>query len=130
MIILKSIDVEDEIRKALTDYLTVYVRPLPKSFVVPSILIEQMGGTTQNTIDTFNVRLSCRATTDAEAIDLLNTALGVLVHQGKTQFGALRYSIQNSSAVWGNDPIRPDLKLATAMVQVIAHKESFEIEES
>ena len=130
MIILKSIDVEDEIRKALTDYVPVYVRPLPEGFAVPSVLIEMMGGTTENTIDTFNVRLSSRANTDAEALELLNIAVGVLDHQGKTQFGALRYTVQNSLASWGNDPIRPNLKLATAMVQVIAHKESFDIEES
>ena len=130
MIILKSIDIEDEIRKALMDYIPVYVRPLPEGFAVPSVLIEMMGGTTENTIDTFNVRLSSRANTDAEALELLNIAVGVLDHQGKAQIGALRYTIQNSLASWGNDPIRPNLKLATAMVQVIAHKESFEIEES
>ena len=58
MIINKSIDIEDEVRKALTDYITVYVRPLPEKFTVPSVLIEQMGGTTENTIDNFMIRLS------------------------------------------------------------------------
>ena len=61
MIINKSIDIEDEIRKALTDYLTVYVRPLPENFSTPSVLVEMLGGTSVNLIDTFTVRLSSRA---------------------------------------------------------------------
>ena len=130
MNINKSIDIEDEVRKALTDYITVYVRPLPEKFTVPSVLIEQMGGTTENTIDSFLVRLSARATTEAEALELANVAVGILERQCAVQFGALRHMSQNSLASWGNDPIRPDLKLATATVQVIAHKESFDIEES
>lgn len=130
MNILKSIDIEDEIRKALTDYITVYVRPLPESFAVPSVLIEQMGGTTENTIDKFTVRLSARASTEEEALNLANVAVGLLDHQARSQFGALRSASQNSLASWGNDPIRPDLKLVTATVQVIAHKESFDIDES
>ena len=71
MIIYRSIDIEEEIRLALKDYLTVYVRPLPENFSTPSVLIELMGGTTDNTIDTFLVRFSSRAKTDAEALDLL-----------------------------------------------------------
>lgn len=125
-----SIDIEDEVRKALTDYITVYVRPLPETFAVPSVLIEQAGGTTENTIDNFLVRLSARASTEEEALKLVNVAVGLLDHQARSQFGALRFASINSLASWGNDPIRPDLKLATATVQVVAHKESFDIEES
>lgn len=130
MIIYRSIDVEDEIRKALKDYFTVYLRPLPEKFSTPSVLIELMGGTTFNTIDLFTVRFSARAKTDAEALDLLRTLLGVLDNQTKTQFGELRFSIEQNLISWGTDPVRPDLKLCTATVQVIAHKEKFEIDES
>ena len=130
MDILISVDIEDEVRKALTDYITVYVRPLPEGFITPSVLVEQMGGTTENTIDKFIVRLSARASTEEEALTLANIAVGILVRQARDQFGALRSASQNSLMSWGNDPIRPDLKLATATVEVIAHKESFDIDES
>lgn len=130
MIIYRSVDIEDEIRKALKDYFTVYVRPLPENFTTPSVLIELMGGTSANTIDTFTVRFSARAKEDAEAIDLIRTLLGVLKHQTTEQFGELRFSNEQNLTSWGNDPIRPDLKLCTATIQVIAHKESFEIDES
>lgn len=130
MIIYRSIDIEEEIRLALKDYLTVYVRPLPENFSTPSVLIELMGGTTDNTIDTFLVRFSSRAKTDAEALDLLRTLLGILEHQAKGQFGELRFSIEQNLISWGTDPVRQDLKLCTATVNVIAHKQKIEIEES
>lgn len=127
MNILKSIDIEDEIRIALKDYVTAYVRPLPENFTVPSVLVEQMGGSGANTIDGFVVRLSARAKTDAEANDLIRTALAVLEAQSQAQFGKLRYSTENSLASWGSDPVRPDLKLCTATVQAYAHKEPLTI---
>lgn len=127
MNILKSIDIEDEIRIALKDYVTAYVRPLPENFTVPSVLVEQMGGSGANTIDGFVVRLSARAKTDAEANDLIRTALAVLEARSKAQFGKLRYSTENSLASWGSDPVRPDLKLCTVTVQAYAHKEPLTI---
>ena len=130
MIINKSIDIEDEIRKALTDLLTVYVRPLPKDFVTPSILVELLGGTSTNLVDTFTVRLSSRAEEESDALELLRTALGVLEYQTKNQFGLLRFSTEQALMNWGNDPVRPDLCLCQATVQVVAHKEQVEIEES
>lgn len=130
MIINKSIDIEDEIRKALTDLLTVYVRPLPKDFVTPSILVELLGGTSTNLVDTFTVRLSSRAEEENDALELLRTALGVLEYQTKNQFGLLRFSTEQALMNWGNDPVRPDLCLCQATVQVVAHKEQVEIEES
>lgn len=129
MIINKSIDIEDEIRKALTPTIKTYVRPLPKDFEIPSILVEQMGGTSENLIDTFTVRLSSRATEEAEALDLIKTALGVLEYQAKNQFGFLRFSTEQNLSNWGNDPVRPDLCLCQATVQVVAHKIQVEIEE-
>lgn len=130
MIIYRSIDIEDEIRKAIGDYVTAYVRPLPDNFDVPSVLVELMGGTSENTIDSFTVRISARATTDAEALETLRNALGILKHQSKEQIGGIRYTAENNLMSWGNDPIRPDLKLCSATVTAIAHKESVEISDS
>ena len=130
MKIYRSVDIEDEVRQALSPYATVYVRPLPANFPTPSTLIECVGGTSKDTIDTFSVKLSTRAKTDAEANEELRTVLGILEMQAKNQVGALRFSTENSLASWGSDPIRPDLKLCTATVIVVAHKESFTINES
>lgn len=125
--ILRPCDIEDEIRKALTDYLTVYVRPLPENFQTPSILVTATGGNSQKTIDTFMVVLDSRAETDAEADELLRNALGILEAQTANQFGALRNITINSLANWGSDPVRPDLKLRTMSVLVTAHRESLTI---
>jgi hypothetical protein len=130
MVINKSIDIEDEIRKAIGDVVQTYVRPLPENFVTPSILIELIGGTSENLIDTFTVRLSSRAEEDSDALDLLRTALGVLEYKAKNQFGFLRFSTEQNLMNWGTDPVRPDLCLCQATVQVVAHKEQVEIEES
>lgn len=130
MKILRPVDIEEQIRLALTNYITVYARPLPAKFTTPNILIAVVGGTSSKTIDTFMVQLAARAKTDEEAYEYLSTAIGVLEEQTKAQFGALRYVNINSLASWGNDPVRPDLKLATATVLVTAHRESFEISES
>lgn len=128
MIIYRSEDIEEEVRLALKDYFTVYVRPLPAHFQVPSLLITAAGGNTRNTIDTFTVTISARAETDAEACELLRTALGTLEAEGQKQTGALRNVTINSLATWGSDPARPDLKLCTATVLVIAHREQINIE--
>ena len=130
MVINKSIDIEDEIRKAIGDYVTTYVRPLPANFTTPSILIEMVGGTSENLIDTFTVRLSSRAEEETDALNLLRTALGVLENKSKNQFGFLRFSTEQNLMNWGNDPVRPDLCLCQATVLVVAHKEQVEIEES
>lgn len=127
MKILKPTDIEEEIRLALKDHVAVYVRPLPKSYTLPNVLIQAAGGTTSNTIDTFTVSIDARAETDAEAYDTLATVLGLLETQSQNQAGALRNVSINSLARWGNDPARPDLKLCTATVLVTAHRIPFEI---
>ena len=127
MNILRPVDIEDEIRKAMKDYLTVYVRPLPANFTTPSILVTAAGGSSENTIDTFTVVLDARAETDEEAYTLIRTAQGLLEAQAHSQVGALRNVSINSLARWGNDPARPDLKLCTLTVLVTAHRESFNI---
>lgn len=130
MNILKPVDIEEEIRTALKDYVTVYARPLPEKYTLPNVLITAAGGSSSDTIDTFTVSIDARAETDAEAFDLLSTTLGLLENQAAKQVGALRKVIINSLARWGNDPVRPDLKLCSATVLVTAHRQSFTITES
>lgn len=129
MNISRPVDIENEIRLALKDYITIYCRPLPAAFVTPSILVTATGGNTADTIDTFTVVLDARAETDAEAYDLLSTAIGLLENQTAQQVGALRSVNINSLARWGTDPARPDLKLATATVLMTAHREPFTVPE-
>lgn len=125
MKILRPTDIEDEIRKALADYFTVYVRPLPKNFTVPSLLITATGGTTANTVDTFTVTIDARAETDAEADALIRNAIGVLEEVAKNQIGALRFADLNALANWRTDPVRPELKMRTATSRVVAHREEY-----
>lgn len=130
MNILKPVDIEDEIRNALKDFITTYCRPLPADYSLPNVLVTATGGSSSNTIDTFTVVLDARAETDAEAFDVLSTALGLIEAQASLQVGALRNVMINSLARWGSDPVRPDLKLCTATVLVTAHRQSLTINES
>ena len=113
-----------------TDSMTVYVRPLPEKFTTPCILVTATGGSSTNEIDSFNVTLDARATTDEESYSLIRTAQGILEAQGSNQFGAIRNVSINSLARWGSDPVRPDLKLSTLTVIVTAHREEIAINES
>lgn len=130
MNILRPTDIEEQIRLALAEHFTAYVRPLPATYTLPNVLITATGGRTANTVDTFTVVLDVRAETDAEAYETLSNALGVLEVQAQAQTGALRNVTINSLARWGADPVRPDLKLCTATVLVTAHREAYEIGES
>lgn len=127
MIINKSIDIENEVRLALTDYLTAYCRPLPADYALPNILITQVGGTDASKIDTFGVVLDSRAMTEAEALDYLNTAVGILKAVAKAQTTALRHITVNSSGSWGVDPVRPDLAMCSARLEVVAHQNIMEV---
>ena len=127
MIINRSIDVEDEVRQALSGHIKAYCRPLPKDFTVPSILVQQVGGTDANTIDSFEVVLDARAETDAEANEALRNAIGILKAVAANQTTALRHVSVNSSGSWGNDPVRPDLAMCSARIRVIAHEERTEV---
>lgn len=128
MKVLRNVDIENEVRLALSDYFMTYVRPLPEKFLVPSVTIRAAGGQSENTIDSFTVVLDARAKEDADSYELLRTALAVLEKQAQSQFGALRNVKVNSLGSWGNDPVRPDLALSSATVQVTAHREEIEIE--
>lgn len=127
MIYRESIDVEDEIRKALESYLTVYCRPLPANYAVPHILVTQVGGTDSQTIDTFAVVLDSRAKTEAEAIAYLNKAKGILREVARLQTTALRHVTVNSSGSWGVDPVRPDLSMCSARLEIVAHQTTKEV---
>lgn len=127
MTINKSIDVENEVRTALTDYQTVYCRPLPAEYDLPHILVTQVGGTDYQTVDTFEVVLDSRAETEAEALDYLNTAIAILKQVAREQTTALRYVTVNSSGSWGNDPVRPDLAMCSARLSIVAHQQSMEV---
>ena len=127
MIINKSIDIEEEIRSALLEYQTAYCRPLPAEYTLPHILITQVGGQTVQTIDTFYVVLDSRAETEAAALDYLNTAIGILKQVAKEQTTAIRHVTVNSSGSWGNDPVRPDLAMCSARLDVVAHQTIKEI---
>lgn len=129
MNILKPVDIEEQIRLALVGYLTVYCRPLPASFSTPCILVTAAGGSSRDQVDTFTVSIDARAETDAEAYDTLATAIGILEEQASQQAGALRNATINSLARWGNDPVRPDLKLCTATMIVTAHRDAVTVPE-
>ena len=129
MNILRPYDIEEQIRLALAEYFTTYVRPLPATYSLPCLLITAAGGRSGNTIDTFTVSIDARAETDAEAYELLSNALGVLEVQASNQVGAIRNVTINSLARWGTDPVRPDLKLCSATVLMTAHREAHEIPE-
>lgn len=127
MIIDISYDIEDEVRKALSPFFEVYVRPLPATYGLPCILVQQVGGTELNKIDTFDVVLDIRAATNGDAMVTMRSAIGVLKAVAKNQTTALRYVEINSSGSWGNDPVRPDLCMCSARLRIVAHIESTEV---
>lgn len=129
IVISKSIDIEDEVRKALSPYIRTYCRPLPMNYVLPNILVSQVGGVDSNTIDTFTVVIDARADTEADASDTLRTAVGLLKAIAKAQTTKLRHIVVNTSGSWGADPVRPDLAMFSATLLITAHEENANIEE-
>ena len=125
--IIRSIDIEDVIRTALSGHFTIYCRPLPAKFTVPSLEISSVGGTDENEVDTFDVVLDARAQEDAEANELLRNAIGALKAIAKKQTTAIRYVTVNASGSWGSDPVRPDLAMYSARLRMTAHQESINI---
>ena len=133
MEITRSIDIEDEIRKALDPHVTVYCKPLPKDFDMPSILVTCVGATSRYNwanranVDGFDVTLDARAKDDATAVDYLRTALGILEAVTETQTQAFSRVVVNTFSSSINDPVRPDLKVCTARLRVIARRETISI---
>jgi hypothetical protein len=122
--IRRSIDIEDEIRIALKDYLTAYCRPLPANFSTPCVLITQVGGTDESGfVDAVDIVLDARATNSADANETLRNAVAILRSIAGKQNTAIRHVEVNSSGSWGNDPVRPDLCMYSARLRVWAHLE-------
>ena len=117
-----AIDIEEELRSALAGYFNVYVRPLPADYSLPNLLIQQVGGSEENTISTFEVTIDSRAEIEADALEQLNKAIGVLEQIAKNQTTAIRNVTINTYGSWGTDPIRPDLAMCSARLRVVAHK--------
>lgn len=122
-----SIDIEDEVRLALSPYIVTYCRPLPKDFAKPCILVTKIGGTESDTIDRFRISLDSRANTEAEADETLRKAIGILQEVAALQSTALRVVNVNSSGSWGADPVRPDIAMCSASLEIVAHKMSMEV---
>ena len=120
----RSYDIENEIRNVLSPYLTCYCRPLPEKFKIPSVLVTQTGGTDLDHIDSVTVVLDSRAEHEAEALETLRNALGIIRKAVKDQTSALRHLEVISSGSWGADPVRPDLAMCSATVQFVAHLEN------
>ena len=127
MRIERSIDVEEAIRASLTNYIQTYVRPLPKNFTVPSILVTAVGGSESNRIDTFDVTLDSRAEEEDTALENLRNAVGIVKEIARGQQTALRYVSVNTLGSWGRDPVRPELAMCSARLRVIAHTEFVEV---
>ena len=123
----RSIDVEEEIRVALNAYIKTYVRPLPAKFEVPSILVTAVGGSTENTVDYFDVTLDSRASEDATALENLRNAVGIVVKIALNQQTKLRFAEIINLGSWGRDPVRPELAMCTARLRVLAHIETVEV---
>lgn len=118
-----SIDIENEVYKALSPFFQIYCRPLPKNLITPSLEVTQVGGSDTHKIDTFEVTLDSRAEIEADALELLRKAIGTLRKVAEEQTTAIRYVSVNSSGSWGSDPARPDLAMCSARLQIVAHLE-------
>lgn len=127
MILYKSIDIEEEVRTALSPHQTAYCRPLPADYSLPNILVTQVGGTETDRVDTFEVVLDSRAETEADALSYLNMAKAILIQTAKEQTTALRHVVVNTSGSWGADPVRPDLAMCSARISVTAHQQKVEV---
>lgn len=127
MKIKRSVDIEDEVRIALSDHFTAYCRPLPADYMLPNILVTQVGGSDRSDIDTFEVVLDARAETEQAASETLRTAIGVLKAAAAAQTTKIRHVSVNTSGSWGADPVRQDLALCTARLSVVAHLETMEV---
>lgn len=128
MTIIKPIDVEDAVRLALSAHMTnIHCRPLPRLYNLPNILVTATGGSQDtdwngaDVYDTFTVNLTCRGTSEAQALNYLRTAIGVLK---ASQGGTLRKVTLNSQYSWGNDPERPDLAVCGATLLITANPET------
>ena len=122
-----SVDIEYEIQKILASYMTVYCRPLPAGFTMPCILVTKVGGSDRDTIDNTEIVLDSRAERESQAIALLNKAVGILRKVSRESTTPVRHIQVTSSGSWGVDPVRPDIAMCSASVNVTAHLETITI---
>ena len=128
MIYYKSVDAEDEIRKALASQnITAYCQPLPAHYSLPHIEIHYAGGTEDQTIDRVLVALDARAELAGEALDYINDAIGRLKSIAREQTTALRYVTVNAKPVAVPDPVRPDLTMHRATIEAVLHQQKMEV---
>lgn len=127
MKIKRSIDVEDAVRELLKDHMTAYCRPLPSDFAVPSVLVTQVGGGDTDEIDAFEIMLDSRAETEAEALEQLRNANGILKAKAGGGDTPVRHVSITSSGSWGADPVRPDLAMCSSRLVIVAHIEEVTI---
>lgn len=127
MNIRTMIDIEDEVRQALSGYVTAYCRPLPKDFSLPSVEVRKIGASETNTINTFMVMLYSRAETEAEADELLRKCMGLLDAIAKEQTTAIRFVTINAGGAWAADPVRPELAMCTATLMITVHTTYMEV---
>lgn len=127
MIIERTIDIEDEVRKALKSYFATYCRPLPAKYKLPHIFVTLAGGNDSKKIDACDIVLDARARSDAEAMNTLLDAVAVLKAIAQNQTTNISHVEINTLGSWGNDPVRPDLKMASARLRVYTHKMKKEI---
>lgn len=123
MKIKRSIDIEEAVYNALNNHLTVFCRPLPASFSLPNILVTQVGGSDANDIDAFEIVLDSRAEHEAEALEYLRNAVGILKAVSGNHDTPIRHVSVNTSGSWGTDPARPDLAMCSARLSIVAHLE-------
>lgn len=123
----RSIDAEDAVRSALSEYMTAYCAPLPANFEMPCVLVQTTGGDSERTsagtgkVDTFMVVIDSRARTEEEALTTLRNAVGILEKVGGSC--GLSYVEVNSLYSWGTDPVRPDIAMCSATLLIKAHRE-------
>lgn len=127
MEILISIDIEDAVREALSDKFTIYCRPLPADLELPCSSIAVVGGRETDTVSNFLVSVDARAKTDAECYEYIRKVVGAIIASANADGVKYNHASVNSLAKWGNDPARPDIKLCTATLEVIAHKQKITI---
>lgn len=125
----RSVDIESVVRNELSNVAAAYCRPLPKDFALPCILVTHTGGDSESTAtgksvaDHFMVVLDSRAETEAEADELLRTAVAYL--EASEAAGHVEV---NSLYSWGTDPVRPDLAMCSATLVITTHKEKITLE--
>lgn len=123
----RDIDIEEEVRAALAEKFTAFASELPAKYKLPNIVVKRIGGTPDMKIGTYNVTLDARAKDSATADETMRTALAYLEAIAWRQTTKIRHIEINSSGSWGNDPLRPDLAMCTAMLLVTAHRETVDL---